>query len=54
LKNKNVEDLRIKSGSFFHSTGLANAWFPNFLSDFLTMKSASDEDCSPHLNRRDK
>ena len=56
MKSVNVEDLRIKSGSLFHSAGpaSANARFPSFVSDRVTTKSACDEDCNPRLEGRDK
>ena len=56
MKSVNVEDLRIKSGSLFHSAGSAsaNARFPSFLSDRVITKSACDEDRNPRLEGRDE
>lgn len=56
MKAGNVEDLRMKSGSLFHSAGPAsvNARFPNFLTDLVTAKSAWEEDRSPRLDWRDE
>jgi len=56
FKSDNVEDLRIKFSSLFHSAvgASANAWFPNFLRDSVTTKLAGDEDCRARLDWRDE
>ena len=52
MKIDKVEDLRIKTGSLFHSAGpaSANALLPSFLSDRVTTKSPCDDERSPRLD----
>jgi len=51
LTGDNDADLRMKFAILFHS---AHALFPNFLSDRVTIKSASDKYRRARLNWRDE